>query len=393
MRRPGKLAARVVAGILLLLWAPTVTADPCAIGGTADERREEPEGLGGTGLGDATQLAGGDRDSGMGGTGLGDEAEGLGGTGLGDEPDGLGGTGVVGTITGFGSICVNGLRIAYDSHTPTEVNHAAASADSLRVGDVVAVQAERVGDSLRANSIAVRQLVRGQLDAVAPASRRLQLLGQQVELPEQWASDAFAALSTGDRLAISGLRVSDGRILATRLTILESPGEASLIGTLALAADGAASVAGVGIAPEAPIDPALSGVSVIATGVWNAADQRIDGAEVVRAVHFDRRTEEVSLGGYVEAQHAGVVRVGGLRVETPHAMSDRIRPDDYIVVRGVLTHSGTIRALRVARDVRPPPHQLPRPPRIERPPDRARPSRPPRIDAVRPLRVQKLLRP
>lgn len=393
MRRPGKLAALLGASMLLPLCAPAVGANPCAIEGTVDELREEPEGLGGTGLSDHAQLAGGDRDSGMGGTGLGDESDGLGGTGLGDEPDGLGGTGVVGTITGFGSICVNGLRITYDSQTPTEVNHAPASAESLRIGDVVAVQAQQVDGALRARSIAVRQLVRGQLDAVAPASRRLRVLGQQVELPEEWASDAFEALSIGDRLAISGQRVSDGRILATRLTILESSGAASLIGTLAITADGEASVAGVGIAPEVPIDSALAGASVIATGVWSAPHQRIERAEVERAVHFDRRTKEVSLGGYVEVQHDGVVRVGGLRVEAPHAVRDRIRLDDYVVVRGVLTRSGTIRALRIARDVRPPRYMLPRPPRIDRPADRSRPPRSPRIDAVRPTRVQKLLRP
>jgi hypothetical protein len=239
----------------------------------------------------------------------------------------------------------------------------------------------------------MRQLVRGPLDDIDPAARRLRVLGQQVELPESWAHDALAALSLGDALAISGQRASDGRILATRLTILEAPDVPSLIGTLALDGAGAARVAGVVVVLEHAVDPALEGAAVIATGSWSAEHQRLEHAELERAVHFARGTDEVSLGGYVEAQTDGVVRIGGLRVEAAPALRDRIRLDDYVVLRGVLTQSGAIRALRIARDVRPPRHMVPRPPRIQRPADVPRPLRPPRIDSVRPDRVQKILRP
>jgi hypothetical protein len=380
--------------LLLLLFAPAAGADPCALDGAVPLEGEEPEGLGGTGLREGRPLAGGDSDSGLGGTGLGDEAEGLGGTGLGGEPDGLGGTGVVGTITGFGSICVNGLRIAYDPHTPTEVNLAPGSAEGLQVGQVVAVQAHEVEGELRARSIAVRQLVRGPLDGVDPRARRLRVLGQDVELPEAWADDALAVLAQGDPLAISGQRASDGRILATRLTILERPDVPSLIGPLAIDSDGVTRVAGVRVVLEDPVDPALEGDSVIATGAWNPEAGRIEHAEIARAVAFDARTAEVSVAGYVEARHDGVVRVGGLRVEALRTFRDRLQLDDYVIVRGVPMRGGAIRALRIARDVRPPRHMLPRPPRLQRPPDVPRPPpRPPSIDAVRPARPHKLMRP
>lgn len=408
---------RWLASLLLgaLVLAPTASANPCALDEVSYQDRGEPEGPGGTGLAEDTRIAGGDQDSGLGGTGLGEEPDGLGGTGLGEEPDGLGGTGIIGTITGFGSICVNGLRIAYDASTPTEVNRAPARAESLQVGDVVAVQARQVGGELQASSIAVRQLVRGLVERIDSDERRVRVLGQSVELPAAWATDAFEVLLVGDPVAVAGHRRSDGRVVASRLTILEAPDVPSLIGTLELNEPGGPSIGGVAIEVEDPIDPSLANVQVLASGVWNAEQHRIEHAEIERAVVFDPRTKEISLGGYVEARGNSAVRIGGHRVETVRALRDRLRLDDYVVIRGKLTHSGAIRAVRIALDVRPPHHMLPRPPhsdgaadrpqiqrapnklQIERPADLPRvqlpPKLPPQFDTLRPERVKKLLQP
>lgn len=96
------------------------------------------------------------------------ETGGVGRTGRGPgEGGGIGGTGarlgVVGVITGFGSLCVNGLRLQYDSSARISENGRNTGAQALAVGQFVSVEAERVGDALLARDIGIIQLLEGPL--------------------------------------------------------------------------------------------------------------------------------------------------------------------------------------------------------------------------------------
>ena len=74
---------------------------------------------------------------------------GIGGTRLTDWSGGMGGTGVFGTITGCGSLIINGLHVDFAPGQKVE----SLLGKELQIGQVVAVQANNVGQGLVAQRI------------------------------------------------------------------------------------------------------------------------------------------------------------------------------------------------------------------------------------------------
>ena len=201
----------VLAGLLLVLigvGAEVAAAqDPCA-NAVGVRWALGDDGLGGTGLGSGAEdgLGGTGRgDDGMGGTGLG--GDGMGGTGAGgDGEDGMGGTGlqaanrvgVIGTITGFGSICVNGERIAFDADTPVELDGSRVTTRALAVGHVVAVEARRTRNGLRAEHISVRHAVVGPVTRVDAKGGRFYVMGKAGQVPGAGVAELAGARGSLD---------------------------------------------------------------------------------------------------------------------------------------------------------------------------------------------------
>ncbi len=98
------------------------------------------------------------------------------------QTDGIGGTGIVGIVTGFGSVCVNGLEVAYDDLTAIDSNGAADSPVDLAVGQLVVVEATGRGDRLRAERIAARDAAVGPVFEIDPVRGALVVLGQDVRV-------------------------------------------------------------------------------------------------------------------------------------------------------------------------------------------------------------------
>lgn len=164
------------------------------------------QGIGGTGaplrhLADTVPI-----DQGVGGTGLAPagEVQRSGPTG--------GRLGVVGVITGFGSVCVDGLEIAYDPATSVTLDDVPATFGALRVGQVVALDASG-GPAPQASSVAVRHEVSGPVERLEPGLAVI--AGQRVYLSDPvWGVEA---LRPGAWVAVSGLRDGLGVIHATRV--------------------------------------------------------------------------------------------------------------------------------------------------------------------------------
>jgi hypothetical protein len=170
-------------------------------------------------LQDAALVAGaavGD-DSGIGGTGFAGDDSG--------DDSGIGGTGIYGTITNFGSLCVNGLRVRYADDVAVEINGRTAQADRLAVGQVAWVEAFGRGDELSAETISILSAAIGVVEALEPHERRLRVNRELIEVPERAiVLDAsgrersdLSGLSAGDIVDVSGLRRSDGHIVASRI--------------------------------------------------------------------------------------------------------------------------------------------------------------------------------
>jgi hypothetical protein len=170
-------------------------------------------------------------DGGIGGTGAPIAAH----AGDGDAPPepvgGIGGTGivarlapgeqgrVVGTITRFGSICVNGLKIAFEADTPTVRDGRSIPAADLQVGQMVRVEVARGGNTLRAQSIVLLSSLVGTVTARDEEARVFRVLGQPVRLSRStWIGMSGTAIpAVGAKVRVSGVFDPDGMVAASRL--------------------------------------------------------------------------------------------------------------------------------------------------------------------------------
>jgi hypothetical protein len=330
------------------------------IGGTgitqeiaSGETLMRPEGgMGGTGL------------EGIGGTGLGGDDDGIGGTGMSGGQDGIGGTGIFGTITAFGSVCVNGLRVHYDADTPVTVNGRRGSAQGLAVGQVVAVDATATRSGLRARSLDVRSAVVGPVTAVDAERGRIRVLGQSVAVPHDvWVSDAaggppspLASLEPGRFVDVSGLRRSDGVVVASRIGGVRDGTEVTVAGPATSVAAGALYVSGlrVEVRAEAP-DAVRTGRPVRVRGRWNAETSSLESARIAPEPHFGARVERVSVEGYVQERRGeSGFRLTGLDVDTSGLARPLPEGPGHlrVRVRGRLTADGELRAERIEIDRR-----------------------------------------
>ncbi|PZR18052.1 MAG: hypothetical protein DI532_01785 [Azospirillum brasilense] len=248
-------------------------------------------GIGGTGAIAGTPSGGQDR--GIGGTGAIAAAQdrGIGGTGAvadssqtgsqtGGQDRGIGGTGIVGTVTGFASVCVNGLEVLYDDALPVALEDGWMRPDSLRVGQVVVLEAAGEGQVLRARRMAVRHEVSGPVGSVSEGDggRALTVAGQRVRLDDSTRGGTDWA--PGDWITVSGLRDPSGTIVATRID-RRAPGPVTVHGLLARDADGSLRIGALPVSPGAGID-LRPGSYVVASGPLSG------GRMLARSVEADR---------------------------------------------------------------------------------------------------------
>jgi hypothetical protein len=284
--------------------------------------RAEPDGTGGTG-----RAEGGE---GMGGTGApaprGGDDGGIGGTGAwaGGDEDGVGGTGIEGAITSFGSVCVNGMRVAFSDDTPITLDEKRVPASRLAVGDVVRIAAERRDGALHARSIELRNEVFGRVDRVDPARGTLVVLGQHVQVGEQTrlgdrqspSGMQATPLAVGDFVRVSGMRRGDGEIVASRVERDAPEDEVGVTGTLEARQGGGFAVGDLAI--EA--DPSARPLSVGQRGTFCG---RVEGGRLVADevdlepdVPFDGKLSRLSIEGYARSVPGGkTLELGRLRID------------------------------------------------------------------------------
>lgn len=271
--------------------APDTLARAPGIGGTGAPGgavTPDPGGIGGTG-----QVA--QQPTGIGGTGQVAQRPGLGGTGQ-VADNGLGGTGIVGVVTGFGSVCVNGLKVEYEADTPVQRDGQPVPQSALAVGQVVALQADGPGGQLQAQRIVVLDAAVGPLGAVDAASGRFSVMGQTATALDP---AALRGLQPGQWVRVSGHRLADGEIRATRVQPAE-PGTAWVAGALGRTADGGWQVAGTPLAadPALPAD-AAPGLEVAVAGDWNDGRLRASRVTVRPTRAALGSVQSVVLQGYV----------------------------------------------------------------------------------------------
>ncbi len=235
--------------------------DHNGIGGTG---KQVEEGIGGTG-----QVA--QNTGGIGGTGVPAKEgltteevteEGIGGTGQvasnqnstgsNNGSGGIGGTGIVGTITAFGSIWVNDAHVTFNEQTPITINQQPATSGEFQIGQVVAVIADKSVNAANqsydypAKSIDIIYEVAGPVSQILAGDQSLEILNQSVLVNDQTTifeqstgkTITLAQLDLGDHIEVSGLRQTDGDIIASRLDIVDEMSQIQLIGELEQTSEG-----------------------------------------------------------------------------------------------------------------------------------------------------------
>lgn len=261
-------------------------------------------------------------DPGIGGTGhQPGEGNGIGGTGQPfNQNPGIGGTGIIGTITGFGSILVNGYEVDYAADQPINSDFGApVHADALRVGQVVAVDAEGDGQHLRARTIAVQHEVAGRINSVDRASGTFMVLGQTVSAENGIVADksgqsvhSISDLAVGDSIEVSGLRRDDGVIAASRIEKRAAAGPSLLRGTVTAVGNGGFAVSGYQLALAPNQSSPSVGTRVAVMGSISQGSFVPRRVERLPETPFGGRLKRLSIEGFVRRGPGSTLSVGGI---------------------------------------------------------------------------------
>ena len=359
------------------------------------------DGISGTGV--VAQTSTGD---GISGTGMVAQVggDGIGGTGVVAQVggDGIGGTGILGTISGFGSIIVNGLKLEYDTDTTVESDGRPAALTDLRVGQVIEGVAQRGRDGeLRLERLEIRHAVTGPITFIDHDNERLVVLGQTVRV--NLAGDgnqklAFAALKVGDMVRVSGLRLEDGMIVASRLDQTDEDGRVLLRGPVSTVSNTMVTVGGltVNLSGTALADPLTAGSRAFIAGRMLGDAFTPDVVVAKPALPFGSSVTDVSIEGYVPEESSAAISVQGVPV-VGLDLPDDVKPGDRVVVTGRIGANGQVFAqeiervrtvitvLRLTELMRPQqlrPATIERPERIERPRPVERPVTPERPRSI-----------
>lgn len=251
-------------------------------------------GSGGTGISADT--------GGMGGTGNNSEG-GIGGTGAVAQEGGTGGTGIVGTVTGFASICVNGTEVHYDTNTPVTENGTTVNTKRLAIGQVVTVEARLVGRELKANAIAILDAVVGPISRVDAASNQLQVLGQTVRITPQILK-AAENLKQGDYVQVSGLRLSNGEIVASRVASAQAASRPSVVGQVTQVDANGFTLNGLRVSHSGIARPGdlAKGAEVLVSGEWDGSKLNAAQIRVEPTLRFRGKLDGLLLEGFVHSR-------------------------------------------------------------------------------------------
>ncbi len=302
--------------------------------------------------------------NGIGGSGVvpdpGDD-DGIGGSGLSPTDDsgedGIGGSGLYGTVTGFGSVCVNGRSVLYDDTVDVSVDEGAAVIADLAVGQVVRVDFEAREDGLYARRIDVQHEVLGPVTASDKDS--VEVMGQRVAL-EHLSDGTQIEIEIGMRIAVSGLRRSDGTVVASRIDPAGVAVADLVRGVLVPVGDFSFRIGTTPIGSIRPDDMEMSPpraglgsgdvVREIVLGSWNSERSMLLANRRGMSPVASSQVRRVDLEGYVERNEAGVLAVSGVAFSIREGAAS-FRRGDRVRVRGSRREAGEPLRLRRAMRV------------------------------------------
>lgn len=327
---------------------------PQGIGGTGNPASALLQsGIGGTGARIASGGVGGTGidDGGIGGTGLQDS--GIGGTGsTAQQGGGIGGTGIVGTISGFASICVNGVEIHYDPDTPVSIDGRPASVRELAAGQIVIARASGTGIELTARNIAVVHAAVGPISHINLETRELRVLGQTIHAGSQ-AHGGLSGLKTGEWVQISGHRLPDGSVAASRIEGMPAHVEAHISGHVTHVHATGFEINGTRIQhdPHSRPNGLAQGMEVMVAGQWDGAHLQARHIQTEPTRHQFGNVSHVVIEGYVHGIRGKELNLSNRTVTINEAQAsvtkDELKPGRLVQMSGRISEDQRVVADRI----------------------------------------------
>jgi hypothetical protein len=322
----GGLHRVAVAAVLCLLGACAT-----APSSTNVTERRNGDGLGGTGAPNGTMVASVDGKK---------------------NGDGLGGTGILGTISGFGSVIVNGSAWEFDRHTAVESDGKPSSLEALKVGQVIQGVARLRGEKYFLDTLEIQHAVTGPVGAIDYAAETMTVLGQKVKLNlagDKAAIDAFRTLQANDMVSVSGLRLEDGTIVASRVDEQAKDDGRVLLRGLATVTGTSVRIGDLTVTANADtvVSQPMTGGQVFVSGRMINGQFVADVVSGAKALPFGTDVRDVSLEAYAPA-NASPLSVQGFAVQGA-ALPAGTAAGDRIVVNGHIAGDNTVAATAITK--------------------------------------------
>lgn len=273
-----------------------------------------------------------------------EKGKGIGGTGINGDDKGIGGTGIAkelakniyvsGTIYAYGSICVNGIRIAYDETTPVSEGKISSHTKELKLGQVVNVEATKISSEgfLRAKSIVIENSVVGIVTKVDKQAGFIKVFSEKVRVSDV---SMLNSIRVGAKVKVSGLRDASGEILATNITNNQNIPTGVVVGRLKIA-DGKAVVGSTPISTNIELSK-FNGSKVEVQGDWLETSIKVNS---IKAVENRVQDQIVSIEGLVVSKQKNGLLINDKMV-SKHLGAANV--GDRVIVTGVEDLKGNIK--------------------------------------------------
>lgn len=311
------------------------------IGGTGAPLAES--GMGGTGV----------VDGGMGGTGA--PEGGIGGTGHVAHDGGLGGTGIIGIITGFASICVNGIEVHYDSNTLVFIDGRPSTVRDLAVGQVIAARALDTGHELMARNIAVVHATIGPISSFNSETGEIRVLDQTVHIGKSTDQNYVSNMKEGDWVQVSGHRLSNGTIVASRIETTPLHAQAQINGQVTQIDRQGFVVNGTRVQHDAKSLPTdiSQGMEIEVRGQWDGTHLHAQQIQVEPMLRSIGNVEHLVIEGYIHALGGKELNVSNRIVtiepntQLTGTAKDDLKLDQRVLISGKLGADQRITSERI----------------------------------------------
>lgn len=265
-----------------------------------------------------------------------------------DRDGGIGGTGIFAEITSVSPLKVAGCNVVVGQDVKVIDDFSELKVRDLKVGQFVYMTANIKENQLFTNHIVMQHLLEGPVTKVID-DNSIEVMGQVVQLTDHKTHFHInsKAIVEHDYVKVSGLRLNDGSITATRVDVFKTIALAGVTGKLELIGSnyfiGGVTVAGK---PEAK----LVGNKILAIGKWNGS-----GLENVRFKNLNHETQYkvsfVATTGVVSKNDEGYIQLLDdsklFGTEQSHLNLQNYKVGSHVIVFGKIKSNNNIELLDV----------------------------------------------